>query len=295
MSEIFDFLKKTETERRRNTGIPEPALSDPLPESPLEPELRLTPVAPEPISQEVEVFGTDRFDLTQATPQMKNVLEPLTIVGEQFRLLRSRLGLMQKQRGIKTVLITSTVPEEGKTFTASGLAGVFAQEPGKRVLLIDADMRKPRSGAHFGISGAGDSNGLSEVLRGNVPMNQAILRSTNPEFCFLPSGPLPSNPSELIGSPQFERILRTAAENFDWVIVDSPPILSISDTNLLIPICDTVVLVMRANSTPAKLVNQAVERIGREHICGVVINRQKRATSSRYYYQYYYRNSPKNN
>ncbi len=296
MSEIFDFLKKTETERRKKAIVPEPAIAEPLPE-PVEefkPEVTLDVMPPAQLPVDVEICETDRFDLALASPQIRNVLEPLTVAGEQFRLLRSRLGLMQKQRGIKTVLVTSTVPEEGKTFTASGLVGVFAQEPGKRILLIDADMRKPRSGAGFGINGAGDTLGLSEVLRGNIPFNRAILKSANPEFCFLPSGPLPSNPSELLGSQQFERLLKAAAENFDFVIVDSPPILSLSDTNLLIPLCDTVVLVLRANSTPAKLAAQAVDRIGRDHICGIVINRQKRVSTSRYYYQYYYRSSQKN-
>ncbi len=293
MSEIFDFLKKTEAERRKKSPIPElvfdvPA-TEPAEDHPLEsvPDRRIE----ESLPAEVEICSADKFDLTQASLQVRSVLDPLTLVGEQFRLLRSKLGLMQKQRGIKTILITSTVPEEGKTFTASGLVGVFAQEPGKRVLLIDADMRKPKSGLNFGLNGSGGNAGLSEVLRGNIPFQSALLMSMNPEFCFLPSGPLPSNPSELLGSHEFERTLKTAAESFDWVILDSPPALSLSDTTLLSPLCDAVVLVVRANSTPSKLVTEAVNRIGRDRICGVVINRQKQIHTSRYYYQYYYRGS----
>ncbi|MDI9612023.1 MAG: CpsD/CapB family tyrosine-protein kinase [Acidobacteriota bacterium] len=291
MSEIFDFLKKTEKERRQVILPPEPEAE--RPDFGVRPELVESSLAPapgsEPVSRDVELCQDERFDLTDATPQVKTVMDPLTLIGEQFRLLRSRLGLMQKQRGIKTILVTSTVPEEGKTFTASGLIGVLAQEPGKRVLLIDADMRKPRSGINFGLNGATSAMGLSEVLRGAVSFENALFTCTNPEFSFLPSGPLPPNPSELLSSPLLEQTLKTAAAHFDWVIVDSPPVLSLSDTVLLAPLCDAVVLVVRANSTSARLVEDAVARIGKERICGVILNRQKHLASSKYYYKYYYK------
>jgi protein-tyrosine kinase len=290
MSEIFNFLKKTEAESRKKISVPEPAFDMPQADW-SKPEGIVAPVPDIPVSVDIEICKADRIDLTNASPQLKSVLDPLTLVGEQFRLLRSRIGLMQKQRGIKTILVTSTIPEEGKTFTASCLAGVFAQEPGKRVVLIDADMRKPRSGWNFGLNGSVVNQGLSEVLRGSIQFQDALMKFANPEFCFLSSGPLPSNPSELLSSPLLESMLRTAAENFDWVILDSPPVLSLSDTVLLGPLCDAVLLVLRANSTPAKLVKDAIDRIGRERICGVVINRQKQIHSSRYYYQYYYRSS----
>jgi capsular exopolysaccharide synthesis family protein len=293
MSEIFDFLKKTEKESKKGVRIPEPVAMEPLAEfqeAPFEEQSRVS-MAEEPAPMEVEICAADRFDLTQASLQIKNVMDPLSLVGEQFRLLRSRLGLMQKQRGIKVILVTSTLPNEGKTFTASGLVGVFAQEPGKRVLLIDADMRKPKSGWSLGLNGSTVNSGLSEVLRGNVQFHNALLTSTNPEFCFLPAGPLPSNPSELLGSPILERILKAACEKFDWIILDSPPVLSLSDTTILTALCDSVVLVLRANSTPSKLVEDAINRIGRDRICGIAINRQKRIRSSRYYYQYYYSSS----
>ena len=295
MSEIFEFLKKTEAGRRKKSPVPEPDFDLPVAEPDAAPaaEPVAKNAAEESLPMDVEICPADRFDLSEASVPIKSVLNPLTMVGEQFRLLRSMLGLMQKQRGIKTVLITSTAPEEGKTFTSSSLAGVFAQEPGKRVVLIDADMRKPRSGSSFGINGSSSSSGLSSVLQGSAQFENALLTAANPEFCFLPSGPLPPNPTELLGSPMFEQTLRAAAKSFDWVILDSPPVLSLSDTTLIAPLCDTVVLVVRANSTPARLVEDAVNRIGRDRICGIVMNRQKRIRSSHYYYQYYYHSSKK--
>jgi capsular exopolysaccharide synthesis family protein len=291
MSEIFDFLKKTED--RRTKGSPESLEIPTVAESkePVLTESYREIQSAEPGGVDIGSFHTDGFDLLEASPQVKSVLDPLTLVGEQFRQLRSKLNLMQKQRGIKTILVTSSVPDEGKTFTASGLAGVFAQEPGKRVVLIDADMRKPKSGWNLGLNGSSPDAGLSDVLRGSQDFQSGLLQLLNPSFFFMPAGPLPSNPSELLSSQNLERVLKIAAANFDLIIVDSPPMLALSDTSLIAPLCDTVVLVVRANSTPSKLVLETVEHIGRERICGIVLNRQKQLNKSRYYYQYYYRSS----
>jgi protein-tyrosine kinase len=295
MSEIFDFLKKTEAERGKNLQFREPMDNLPLAEFQKHAVSELVPDkdAEAPIPVGLEICKNDKFDLTQAGPQIKSVLDSATLVGEQFRLLRGKLTLRQKQSGIKTILVTSTVPGEGKTFTASALAGIFAQESGKRAILIDADMRKSTSGWTFGLNGSGPTAGLSDVLRGDIEFNNALLASLNPEFCFLPSGPVPSNPSELLSSEKFGQTLRTAAEHFDWVIIDSPPVLSLSDAMLISPLCDTVLLVVRANSTPSKLVLDAINQIGQDHICGVVLNRQKYISHSRYYYHYYYRSVKK--
>ena len=141
------------------------------------------------------------------------------------------------------------------------------------------------------LSGTGSTAGLSEVLRGKAEFSNVLLTSLNPEFSFLPSGPPSSNPSELLSSPKLEQTLKFAADHFDWVILDSPPALALSDTTIISPLCDTVILVVRSNSTPSKLILQAIDRIGRDHICGVVLNRKKDMHRSRYYYHYYYRRS----
>lgn len=314
MSEIFDFLKKTEAARRKRPAETDKSIdalvTEPMVSAPVgaagnfvgrfieeEPEsIAVDPVFEELNAEESPVARTEicesgRFSIADASYQIQNALDPLTIIGEQFRLLRSKLGLMQKQKGIKKVLITSAIPGEGKTFIACGLAGVFAQEQGKRIVLIDADMRKPRSRRDFSFGDTNGSAGVSQVLRGEFEFQNVLLMSMNPEFCFLPSGPLPSNPSELLSSPNLERALNTAAASFDWVIIDSPPVLALADTTLIAPLCDAVLLVVRANSTPSKLVLDSIQRIGRERICGVVMNQQKQIHSSRYYYHYYHNGS----
>lgn len=299
MSEIFDFLRKTEAENRKRSSLA-PSMLPVEPVEPMEPDLPVqesesmlpefeyVPVTQGPVAIENEMGVSNQFDLANSSNQIRNVLDPQTIIGEQFRLLRTRLNLMQKQNGMKTILITSTIPQEGKSFTSCGLAGIMAQEPGKRIIVIDADMRKPGSGRDFGLSLMRADVGLAQVLQGKCEFRNALLASTDPPFWFLPSGALPVNPSELLSAPSFERLIKTAAESFDWVIVDSPPILALSDATLMAPMCNAVLLVVRANSTPAKLVTETIHRIGRDRICGVVLNRQKHFSSSRYYYQYYY-------
>jgi succinoglycan biosynthesis transport protein ExoP len=284
--EVFDLIKQIEAaERRKKKSVTVPAA-----------ELHAGPrvddsIRREPVPLDVRAGGAAKIDLRRASYQIRNVLDPLTMVGEQVRLLRSRLNLMQKQRGTRTLLVTSSVLEEGKTFISLGMAGVFAQEQGKRILVIDADMRKAGSGRDFGFRASSNLAGMSQVLRGELEFNDALLMSEDHQLFFMPSGPLPSNPLELLSSPRLERILKTAAESFGWVIIDSPPAMALSDATLLSPLCDAVLLVVRANSTSSKLVMDTIGRIGKDKICGIVINRHKQIRSSRYFYQYYYRSS----
>ena len=257
-----------------------------VPSAPIVPSAVLTR-APD-VRDTEEFVPVGKFNLLNASHQMERAMDPGTILGEQFRILRTRLSLMQKQSGIRTILITSTVPKEGKSFTSHALAGVMAQEHEKRVVIIDADMRKRGSGRDYGIGENKVINGTAQVLKGTCDFRKSLLKSTDPEFWFLPAGTLPPNPSELLSSSEMEKMLHIAARNFDWVIVDAPPALALSDPTLIAPLCDAVVFVVRANSTPAKLVNETINKIGRERICGIVLNRKKQLHSSRHYYQYYY-------
>ena len=269
------------TEFPGNDHDPEP------PDVPIAPIVPIVPLTHGIAAATEEIFPVKRFHLSKATAQMQRAMDPGTILGEQFRILRTRLSLLQKQNDLKTILITSTIPQEGKSFTSYALAGVIAQEQGKRVVIIDADLRKQGSGREYGLNMDINAVGTTQVLQGTSEFQKSLLKSNNPEFWFLPSGSLPPNPSELLSSPEMEKMLHLAAEKFDWVIVDSPPSLALSDPNLIAPLCDAVVFVVRANSTPAKLAQEAINKIGRERICGVVLNRKKQMHSSRQYYQYY--------
>jgi capsular exopolysaccharide synthesis family protein len=290
MSEIFSWLKRAELEKRKSmveaAPKPVPAYSGIHEETAtaVEPAPALPDLAPGGIKIRMDA----QFDLAAADGRIRSVLDPLTLVGEQYRLLRAKLSLMQKERGIRSLLVTSSVPAEGKTFTACCLAGVFAQEPGKRVLLMDADLRKPRAGRDLGVKDSTHQVGLLEVLRGEKKAEEVLLSSSRMDFFLLPGGSVPDDPAELLSSPNLEHTIRSLTEMFDWVIIDAPPIIGLADTSLIAPLCDAVLLVVHTDKTPAKLAKEAVERIGRAKFCGVVMNRGKHVRASRYYYYNYY-------
>ncbi len=282
MSELFKWLKKTEAEKRR-IPVVETLDRAPRPEEISGQHSSLKEVTPIPS----QVPSRLSFNLELADPRIKTVLDPRTLPGEQFRFLRARLGQFQRQRGVKSLLITSSLPGEGKTLTACCLAGILAQEPGKRVLLVDADMRMPRAAQSLGLFDKEGPAGLAQVLRGDLSVDETMLRASSMDFFLLPAGEVPANPAELLASDNLERALLRMTELFDWIVFDSPPVLTVADASRLAPLCDTVVMVAQANKTSAKLIQKAIQQIGKEQICGVVMNRVRNLHSSTYYYGYY--------
>jgi len=281
MSELFKWLNKSGEKR---PGYSSAHVFDPD----LRPRTMLDSGSPmETIPDRDALFSGTEFDLGNADLKLKEVLDTRTLPGEQLRFLRTRLSQMQRQRGYKKLLITSSVPGEGKTFIACCLAGILAQEPGKRVLLINADLRRPRTAQNFGLKRETELMGLSHLLQQTGTLEEALLKSSSIDLFYLPSGKAPENPSELLASDNLDRILHVASELFDWIVVDSPPVLNIADSTRLAPLCDTVILVVHANMTPAKLVQKTIQMIGKDAICGIVMNRTKIHPTSRYYYKYY--------
>jgi len=288
MSEIFKWLKKSDGDRRHGHA-------DVI----VLPEIENGADASQQVSIEAESVPHARpdlecdssFDINAAEVNVKTVLDPISTVGEQYRILQAKLSLLQQQRGVKRLLITSALPSEGKTFTACCLAGVLAQEKHKKVLLVDADLRMANAWKLLGIKEVGEFKGLSHFLAGEIDMHQALYRSAESELYFLPAGKPALNPVELLSTPNLQRVANVW-NRFDWVVIDSPPVVGLADTNLLASFCDAIILVVLANKTPVKLVQEAIERVGREKICGVILNRMKKLDSSRYY-NYYYRQSVK--
>jgi hypothetical protein len=131
----------------------------------------------EPYSRDREVHSTIALDPALVDCNIRDVWDPITFVGEQFRILRAKLSLIQRERGSKTLLITSAAPGEGKTFISCGIAGVLAQEPEKRILLVDADLRRPRTAKNLGMSNHDEARGLSDVLRGEIDVMDSLVSS----------------------------------------------------------------------------------------------------------------------
>jgi capsular exopolysaccharide synthesis family protein len=230
-----------------------------------------------------------QFDLSSGDPVISYMIDPDSFGGEQHRLLRTKLLLAQKEKGIKKILVTSAVPDEGKTTISCSLAGVLAQEPGKRIVLIEADLRRPMAAKVLGCSHPENLPGLGHVLRGEMSPEEVLLKSSDTEFFLLPSGGRANNPAELLSSANLDRALESLMESFDWIVIDSPPVLSLADSALLAAVVDFTLLVVRSSFTSSKLVQEAIRRIGKEKIGGIALNRVKQHNQLRYYHTYYSR------
>jgi Mrp family chromosome partitioning ATPase len=124
-------------------------------------------------------------------------------------------------------------------------------------------------------------------LQGSRGFEESILCSSSQDLFYLPPGPIPDNPSELLASANLERAIQEMADLFDWIIFDSPPVLTVADTMRMASLCDGVLMVVLANKSPAKMVQKAIQMVGKSHLCGIVMNRVQKTPSSRYYYHYY--------
>lgn len=206
---------------------------------------------------------------------------------EQYRHLGAVMHHAQKASGVRSVMVTSALPSEGKTLTATNLALTLSQSYQRRVLLVDADLRRPRMREMFALSSAeGLTDSLVTPRRERLPVQQIT-----PTLWVLTSGHPVPDPMSLLVSPAMKQLLDEARDSFDWVVVDTPPIGLLPDANLLAAMIDTALLVVSAQSTPYPMVQRAAQAIGPNRILGVVLNRAERATLPASYGYYGYNQS----
>lgn len=203
---------------------------------------------------------------------------------EQFRRLAAVLHHAQVQRHAHTVMIASAVPAEGKSLTASNLALTLSRSYDKRVLLVDTDLRRPSLHTLFNVSNSvGLTTTLNDPKQGRLPVVQV-----HQNLWLLPAGQPDPNPTSLVTSPAMKQLLEEASTQFDWVILDTPPVGLMPDANLLAAMVDAAFVVVNAGETPYPLVKKAVDAIGLERVLGVVLNRADRsAAAAAYSYSYY--------
>jgi capsular exopolysaccharide synthesis family protein len=190
-------------------------------------------------------------------------------VREQFRTLRSRLYQIRDKQPLRSVLVTSSLSGEGKTFVANNLAHALARQQNCRVLLIDADLRRPDLHQGFG---APNSPGLSEYLKGEAQEMGVIQRGLPEYLCFIAGGSKPQNPAELIANGRLKSLLQTIGPVFDWVILDSPPTLPVSDALMLAELCDGVLTVIRAAQTGFDSAQKSCQQLREKNLLGVALN-----------------------
>jgi protein-tyrosine kinase len=205
---------------------------------------------------------------------------------EQFRTLRSRLYRLREKQTCRRVLVTSSLPAEGKTFVAANLAGAIARQHERHALLIDADLRASR--LHLEL-GAPSTPGLSEYLRGEADEVTVVHCSPEGNLFFIPGGKPVANPAELLAGARLKNLLDRMTPVFDWVVLDSPPVLPVSDAGILAGLCDGVLLVVRAGQTPFDAARKAASEFRSKNLIGVVLNRAEKGESysSAYYYNSY--------
>jgi protein-tyrosine kinase len=208
---------------------------------------------------------------------------------EEFRTLRSRLYQIRGNQPLRTVLITSALPGEGKSFTVANLGVTIARQSERRALMIDGDLRLPTLHSSLG---APLTPGLSDYLLGEADELSVIQKGSRPNLFFIPAGKAISNSAELIGNGRLKNLLHRLAPVFDWILLDSPPVVPISDACLLSELCDGVLMVLKAASTPFDIAQKACREFQGKPLLGVVLNRVKPgASSSSYYYSSYYNQS----
>ncbi len=200
---------------------------------------------------------------------------------EQFRTLRSRLYQLRGSQQLRTLLIASSIPAEGKTFVTNNLAQAIVRQPDRRCLIIDADLRCSR--LHVPL-GAPPSPGLTDYLLGEADEVSVIQHGQDGNLCFIPGGKEVANPSELLLNGRLKTLLERVAPIFDWVILDSPPLLPVADASLLADHVDGVILVVRAASTPTLTAERACQELQGRNVVGVVLNAVEQSQGYGSYY-----------
>jgi tyrosine-protein kinase Etk/Wzc len=191
---------------------------------------------------------------------------------------------LREKQSFRIVLVTSTLPGEGKTFVALNLAQAIARQHERRALLIDADLRA--AALHVAM-GAPSWPGLSDYLMGEADEFSIIQSNPQDNLFFIPAGRSVSNPAELLSNTRLKGLLDRIAPTFDWIIVDSPPVLLVSDASVLAGLCDGVLFVVRAASTAFDLAQTASQEFRGKNLLGFVLNRAEEQATYEGAYSYY--------
>jgi capsular exopolysaccharide synthesis family protein len=224
-------------------------------------------------SIEVRVTGASRLAF---------LTEPDSLAAEKFRFLGVRLRQLQQSRPLKKVLVTSTIPEEGKSTVSANLAGVLARRK-QSVLLIEGDLRRPGLAQQFGL---GRLAGLGEWLQSDRQTVTNLYRLDGPDFWFMPAGNPPENPLELLQSGRLSGLMAQLSDLFDWIIVDCPPLLPLADTTVWARVTDGTLLVAREGKSERKQLQRGLEVLKKSDLLGIVLNGCAHPDHKSYYQRY---------
>ncbi|GGJ94999.1 tyrosine protein kinase [Lentibacillus kapialis] len=209
-------------------------------------------------------------------------LNPRSPVSEQYRTVRTNIQFSSVDDVLQVILVTSAGPGDGKSMTTANLAVVYAQQ-GKRVLLIDADMRKPTMHYTFRLD---NLKGLSNTLVGDSPLSDVTAQTDIDNLDVIPCGPIPPNPSELLASEKMARTIEEARNMYDIILFDTPPVLAVTDAQVVANLCDGSLLVTRSKQTEYEAARNAIDALqtGNTKILGTILNDRTKKESHYYYY-----------
>lgn len=218
---------------------------------------------------------------------------PTSVASESYRAVRTKIQF-SKEMGdkVQTILITSALPDEGKTTTSINIAGSFALAD-KKVILMGCDLRKPRLHSFFGLK---KTPGITEYLKGQAKWEEIVYKTDMNNLFFVPSGAIPKNPSELLGSSQMEQFLEMAKQKADIIVIDSAPLLPVTDTELISKLVDASILVVSSARTEYDTMKKSIELLNniKQNFIGTVLNNFGDKFANNSYYKYYYNYSPDN-
>lgn len=269
MAKVYDALRRAEEERKRRSGAPNTSPSTPLEFEPARPQAKPRAERPSLWKRLVASISSSGEPTGDFNKRRISLLQPDSYVAEQFRSLRGRIDAISAQRPIRTLAVTSPLSGEGKTTAAINLAIVTSLSLGRRVLLIDCDLRKPKIHQALGLR---PEAGLAEVLCDEVSLDSAILKVEGMNLEVLAVRGKPQNPSELLSSPRMRELVEEVARRYDRVILDTPAALGVPDAKAVAELCDGLILVVRADVTPHTEVEAALEILDRRRLLGLVLN-----------------------
>ena len=232
-------------------------------------------------------------DKNKIDKNLITLLKPQSFESEQFKILRISLLFPASGEPARSIMVTSAVPGEGKSFVAANLAVSIAQSINEHVLLMDCDIRKPRIQSCFGFNNV---PGISDYLAGKTPLSSLLLKTVVKKLTILPGGKPVHNPSELLSSKKMSELLDEVKTRYQdrYIIIDSPPPRFIAESNAIAKQVDGIIVVVKYGSTSREAVKDLVESLRKEKILGVIVNRFDLSSLNNYnygiyknYYKYY--------
>ena len=295
---VADLLQGVEQEIERRQSLSElpvaalPSAAKPESQeierrqSPSELPVAALPAAAKPESPAADSFASAKelLPALRADSRLVCLTDQGGLAAEKFRVLGLKLRNLRERRKLKRIVVTGTAPEEGKSLVAANLALNQSRSKVLKTLLVDGDLRRPTLAGKFGFDRS--LPGLSECLRGERQLSEVVYKLSGSGLWFLPAGRAPENPLDLMQSGRLPELLDRLGEFFDWIIIDTPPVVPVADTTFWMRLADGVLVVIREGVSEKKVVERAFDSFDRAALLGLVVNSCSRSDHKGYYSRY---------